>query len=158
MKQGLSSDNCASSSPESGRGGPALAITYVFSAPRGGRVLRRGLGVTVISGDTLWWSDSKRTWLTHEEARSDGWGVSSHGPARSFKAFQRHLRRHAAELAGREVVFVSRFEDQDVTAFIGVKLPETATAAPVDSQSPSSAQPNGPNQNHSPTLKGARDK
>jgi hypothetical protein len=61
--------------------------------------------------DSLWWHHEIRRWLPTTE----GGGCSNQADCRTFKAFKRHLRRHAAALKGRKVTLVSRFVGYDIT-------------------------------------------
>ena len=87
----------------------------IHGLPLGSRVMRYGFGVTVMSGEPLWWCRNRRIWTTLEDNVS---GLSSHAECRTVKAFKRHLRRHAKVLAGREVVWAGRYGN--VTANLNV--------------------------------------
>lgn len=63
--------------------------------------------------DTLWWCHKTRQWKT-EGPFPEGSSTCCH--CRSYKAFRRHLRKHAAQLQGYEVVLVHRFEGYNVEA------------------------------------------
>lgn len=90
-----------------------------FQAGLGQRILNRGfLGITTFTLDKdqppLWWCYETRKWVTSTlDIKRDG---STHAPCRSYKAFERHLKKHVAELEGYDVILVSRFEGHDVTA------------------------------------------
>lgn len=88
-----------------------------FEAPRGHRCHRYGVGVTVMGGRSVWWCNARRQWIDAGDVSSCVDGYSSHAtPVRTLKAFRRHLRRHAAELAGCRVIWVNRFVGHDVSA------------------------------------------
>lgn len=97
---------------------------FEFDAPVGTRIKRsRFCGITVAEPG-VWWDKTNRRWRDDSEI---AWGknnperdydLSSHAPCRSFKAFQRHLRKHSEKLAGRKVRLVSRFADHDVVASV----------------------------------------
>ena len=84
-------------------------VELKFEAPKGSRFHKRFLGVTTFGKD-IWWSDERRTW------GPCGPGTSSTAPCNSLKAFRRHLRKHADELKGAEVVLISRYMDCDIIA------------------------------------------
>lgn len=103
---------------------------FTFEAPAGERVLSGGfIGINCGWGDpnmpadeTMWWDSTNRRWIAD---RDFPWGknnpertfnASSSAPCRSFKAFRRHLRKHADKLAGKRVVLVSRFIGHDIVA------------------------------------------
>ena len=91
----------------------------LFDAGLRERVLNsRFMGITTFTinqeQSPLWWCHKTRRWVTSTVALPEG--GSTHAPCSSYKAFQRHLMKHAAELEGYEVVLVSRFEGHDVTA------------------------------------------
>ena len=65
---------------------------------------------------SLWWCHKTRSWVTLKSVSVSTGGASTHAPCRSYKAFQRHLRKHTAELEGYEVILVSRFVGHNVTA------------------------------------------
>jgi hypothetical protein len=85
----------------------------------GHRILNRGfMGITTFTLDNdqppLWWCYETRKWVTSTlDIKRNG---STHAPCRSYKAFERHLKKHVAELEGYDVILVSRFEGHDVTA------------------------------------------
>lgn len=97
-----------------------VSIELQFDAPKGQRMHRYGMGVTVMDdGDPLWWDYEGRQWISGDDASARGIDVSSHvKPVRTLRAFRRHLRRHAEALRGRRVVWVSRYMGNDVTATI----------------------------------------
>ena len=85
----------------------------------GHRILNsRFMGITTFTLDNdqppLWWCHETRRWVT--STLDIKRGGSTHAPCRSYKAFQRHLKKHVAELEGYDVILVSRFEGHDVTA------------------------------------------
>ena len=94
--------------------------TIDFEAPNGTRLKTYGYhGITVIppsAGKDLWWHYESREWVSHAEMRARRQGGSSHAPCRSYKAFLRHMRRHATALAGYKVVLCSRYIGHDVIA------------------------------------------
>jgi hypothetical protein len=90
-----------------------------FEAPMGQRIMNsRFMGVTAwtLSNEQppLWWCYKTRKWVTSTLDLPEG--GSTHAPCRSFKAFERHLKKHVAELEGYEVILVSRFEGYKITA------------------------------------------
>jgi hypothetical protein len=126
------SSGCAGSSPVPGLAADALqsaGAVFEFEAPAGTRILGRdffGINVGWASPcpdeETLWWIDDRRRWATEAEIDADRqagrrYGLSSCAPCRSFKAFRRHVRKHA-ELAGRRAVLVSRWVGNNVIAHI----------------------------------------
>lgn len=84
-------------------------IELKFEAPKGSRIHKGFLGITTFGKD-IWWSCKRRAWV------SCGSGTSSTAPCNSLKAFRRHLRKHAEELRGAEVVLVSRWMGCDIIA------------------------------------------
>lgn len=82
----------------------------------------RFMGITTWTLDKdllpLWWCHKTRKWVTSIVDATEG--ASTHAPCRSYKAFERHLKRHVAELEGYEVILVSRFDGYDVTARVWV--------------------------------------
>ena len=91
----------------------------LFDAGLRERVLNsRFMGVTTFrrtdDQPSLWWCYKTRRWVTLISTPTSD--LSTHAPCKSYKAFQRHLKKHAAELQGYDVVLVSRFVDQNVTA------------------------------------------
>lgn len=107
-------------------------MEIIFEAPKGTRILRGrrnfcGIHIQWKEGEPLWWDRESRRWMTHEQwkrswltneqgkGRSSA-GCTSHAPCRSYKAFLRHLRRHADVLRGHEVTLVSRFLGHSVIA------------------------------------------
>lgn len=92
-----------------------MTHTFVFAAPAGQRLLRRGDSVRCFT-TKLWWVKETRQWRPIDHPEAARYGCSTHAPCRTFKAFKRHLRRHADVFAGHEVHFVSRYEDGMVTA------------------------------------------
>ena len=82
-------------------------LVLVHEHPVGSRCMRYGFGVSVMSGDALWWCDERRAWTTLDDNKS---GLSNVAPCRTVKAFKRHLRRHAEVLSGRLVVWNGRFD------------------------------------------------
>ena len=94
-----------------------------FDAGLRERVLNsRFMGITTFgltdNRPSLWWCHKSRRWVTSTVDATKG--ASTHAPCRSYKAFRRHLKKHAAELQGYDVVLVSRFQDQNVTARVFV--------------------------------------
>lgn len=81
-------------------------MTLVHELPVGSRVMRYGFGVSVMSGEPLWWCRERRIWTDLDDNVS---GLANEAPCRTVKAFKRHLRRHAAVLDGRKVVWTGRF-------------------------------------------------
>ena len=78
----------------------------------------RYTGITTWTRDNdqppLWWCHETRRWVTSTlDLKGSG---STHAPCRSYKAFERHLKKHVAELEGYEVVLESRFHGYNVTA------------------------------------------
>jgi len=76
----------------------------------------RGITTFTLDQDQppLWWCYETRRWVTSTlDLKRDG---STHAPCRSYKAFERHLKKHAAELEGYDVILVSRFDGYDITA------------------------------------------
>lgn len=64
----------------------------------------------------LWWCYETRRWVTSTlDLKRDG---STHAPCRSYKAFERHLKKHVAELEGYKVILVSRFDGYNVNAWV----------------------------------------
>lgn len=95
----------------------------LFDAGLRERVLNsRFMGVTTfrLTDDqpSLWWCHKTRRWVTLKSMSTGG--ASTHAPCRSYKAFQRHLRKHTAVLQGYDVVLVSCFVDHNVTARVFV--------------------------------------
>ena len=91
----------------------------LFDAGLRERVLNsRFMGVTTFrrtdDQPSLWWCYKTRRWVTSALDLPEG--GSTHAPCKSYKAFERHLKKHAEELYGYEVVLVSRFEGHNVTA------------------------------------------
>jgi hypothetical protein len=85
----------------------------------GQRILNsRFIGITTFIRDNdqspLFWCYKTRRWVTSLVDATEG--ASTHAPCRSFKAFERHLKKHVAELEGYEVYLVHRFKGHDVTA------------------------------------------
>jgi hypothetical protein len=82
----------------------------------------RFMGITTFTLDKdqlpLWWCRKTRKWVTSIVDATEG--ASTHAPCRSYKAFERHLKKHVAELEGYEVILVSRFDGYDVTAWVWV--------------------------------------
>jgi hypothetical protein len=78
----------------------------------------RFIGITTFTRDNdqppLWWCYKTRKWVTSTLDLPQG--GSTHAPCRSYKAFERHLKKHVAELEGYEVILAHRFEGHDVTA------------------------------------------
>lgn len=95
-----------------------------FEALVNQRLHKRFNGITVSGEPLLWWHRRSRRWVTTENLA--GRPASSHADCRSLKAFKRHLRKHAAELAGREVVLESFFIGCDVKADLRAALPTTS--------------------------------
>lgn len=94
-------------------------VSYIWDVPTGQRILNsRFMGITTFSltfdQPHLWWCYKTRRWVTCISMATGG--ASTHAPCNSYKAFQRHLKKHAEELEGYEVILVSRFEGHDVTA------------------------------------------
>jgi hypothetical protein len=90
-----------------------------FEAPLGQRILNsRFIGITTFTRDKdqppLWWCYKTRRWVTSIVDATDG--ASTFAPCRSYKAFERHLKKHVAELEGYEVILVSRFDGYNVNA------------------------------------------
>ena len=85
----------------------------------GQRILNsRFMGITTFTLDNdqppLWWCYETRRWVTSTlDIKRNG---STHAPCRSYKAFERHLKKHVAELEGYEVVLEHRFEGYKITA------------------------------------------
>lgn len=95
-----------------------------FEAPKRERVHRYGNSITVINTEHryLWWSHEERRWVTEEERKASyetskvDLSHSSHcGRVRTLKAFKRHLRKHAEELRGAEVLWVNRYVGHNVS-------------------------------------------
>jgi hypothetical protein len=87
-----------------------MKVTY--QQTKGRRIKRFGfLGVTVMRGDSMWWSYDLRKWVSFEELpRPSKKGASTHAPCRSVRAFKRMLRdnpsiRGRATLVSRWVGF-----------------------------------------------------
>lgn len=78
----------------------------------------RYVGITTFTRNKdqppLWWCHETRRWVTSTLDLPEG--GSTHAPCRSLKAFERHLKKHVAELEGYEVVLVHRFVGYEVTA------------------------------------------
>lgn len=96
-----------------------LKATFGWDVPWGQRILNsRFMGITTFTikqdQSPLWWCHKTRRWVTCISMATSG--ASTHAPCNSYKAFRRHLKKHAAELYGYEVILVSRFVDQNVTA------------------------------------------
>jgi hypothetical protein len=90
-----------------------------FEAGWGQRILNsRFTGITTFTLDKdqppLWWCRKTRKWVTSYINATEG--ASTHAPCRSYKAFERHLKKHVAMLEGYEVILVHRFDGYDVTA------------------------------------------
>jgi hypothetical protein len=89
-----------------------------FNTGWGQRILNsRFIGITTFRLDSdqpfLWWCHKTRRWAATIDLPQGG---STHAPCRSYKAFERHLKKHVAELEGYEVILVSRFKDHNITA------------------------------------------
>ena len=97
---------------KSRRTGMAKTIGLVFEAPRGQRINNGFIGVTIFDGRDLWWDYARRKWVPLNETAGRAGSIS---PCRTLRAFQRHLRKHADALCGREVVLVSRFAGHNIT-------------------------------------------
>jgi hypothetical protein len=96
-----------------------LKATFGWDASYGQRILNsRFIGITTFTinqeQSRLWWCYKTRRWVTLIYTPTSD--LSTHAPCKSYKAFERHLKKHAAELYGYEVILVSRFEGHDVTA------------------------------------------
>lgn len=107
-------------------------MEFQFEAPKGIRVLGHlGIGITVECDHTyMTWCLARRQWFTNEETYTEtsrrtgepncyissqfSKGGSSHAPCRSFKAFKRHVRRHADKLKGCKVIYCHRYIGHDV--------------------------------------------
>ena len=92
-----------------------------FKAPMGQRIMNsRFMGITTFTLDRdqspLWWCHKTRKWTNSIVDATEG--ASTHAPCRSYKAFERHLKKHVVELEGYEVILVSRFDGYDVTAWV----------------------------------------
>jgi hypothetical protein len=78
----------------------------------------RFMGITTFTRDNdqppLWWCYKTRKWVTSTLDLPEG--GSTHASCRSYKAFERHLKKHVAELEGYEVVLESRFHGYNITA------------------------------------------
>ncbi len=92
-------------------------IEFVYDAPPGERMARYGFGVQIDSqpGEYLRWVHKERRWM----AGHHGYACSNTAPCRTLKAFKRHIRRHAKDLAGCKVRWVNRYMGCDVVAVVG---------------------------------------
>jgi hypothetical protein len=86
---------------------------FIFEAPTRSRFHRYGMGVTTFEG--LWWSFDQRKWV--RDTNGEG-GHSTHAPCRTFRAFKRHIRKHAAELYGVNVILTNRFRGHQISTHI----------------------------------------
>lgn len=89
-----------------------------WDVPLGQRILKgkgRFMGITTfrLTDDqpSLWWHHETRRWMSEPTS-----GYSTHAPCRSYKAFQRHLKKHLTELEGYDIILVSRYVGNDITA------------------------------------------
>jgi len=78
----------------------------------------RFIGITTWTRDKdqppLWWCYETRRWVTSTlDVKGSG---STHAPCRSYKAFERHLKKHVAELEGYDVDLEHRFHGYNITA------------------------------------------
>lgn len=85
-------------------------MQITFEAPYGQRILKSQFrGITTWRKDDqpiLWWDHDKREWTTDLEGR----GIcSTHAPCRSYKAFLRHIKKHAHMLQGYDVELMNRY-------------------------------------------------
>jgi hypothetical protein len=96
-----------------------MKMMFGWDAPLGQRILNsRFIGITAFAlkddQPPLWWCYKTRRWVTSTLDLPDG--GSTHAPCRSFKAFQRHLKKHLTELQGYDIILVSRYDGHDITA------------------------------------------
>jgi hypothetical protein len=96
-----------------------MKMMFGWDAPLGQRILNsRFMGVTTFTRNNdqppLWWCYKTRRWVTSTLDLPDG--GSTHAPCRSFKAFERHLKKHSTELQGYDIVLESRYKGHNITA------------------------------------------
>lgn len=91
-----------------------MSVTFEWEAQNGQRFHRYGCGIQArdAEGRMLWFDG--QAWALHFD-HGRGYSNTAH-PARTFKAFKRHLRRHADALSGCEVIWVNRFVGYNCTA------------------------------------------
>lgn len=130
-----------------------------FEQPAGQRVLGHGfIGIECGWGDpdvtcdeVMWWDMDNRRWIRSAEFP---WGrgnsardftSTTMAPCRSYKAFLRHLRRHAGKVRGRDVRLVSRYMGCDIVArpaqAMEARRAETGTGSVHDSAVPEGNAP-----------------
>ncbi len=87
--------------------------TFEFEAPYGDQCKKLGWMITTRNIDNCWWSDDERLWKDNVKGGDHG----SHTRCKTFKAFQRHLRKHPElQVEGAEVILVSRYKGYDIKA------------------------------------------
>ena len=85
---------------------------FEFQAPYGDQCKKLGWMITTL-GENGWWSKDEKIWKNNVK----GGNHSTHTPCKTFKAFQRHLRKHKElQAEGAEVILVSFYEGYDITA------------------------------------------
>jgi hypothetical protein len=96
-----------------------MKTTFWWEASYGHRIFKgkgRFMGITAFGLTTdkpsLWWCYETRKWVTHLQ----GGGESTYAPCNSFKAFERHLKKHLIELQGYDIVLVSRYIGHNIIA------------------------------------------
>lgn len=89
-------------------------INFEFEAPLGHRILKSHfMWITTFKKNvdlpSLWW-DGKQWTATPTS------GYSNCASCHSYKAFQRHMKKHQESLKGYEVVLVSRYIGYNILA------------------------------------------
>ena len=78
-----------------------------FEAPKGQRIKRYGMGVTIMTGHWAWLYDEKR-WADWVKEDCCGKSRSSHAPCRTIRAFRRMLKKNP-QLPRGSIVWVNRY-------------------------------------------------
>ena len=86
---------------------------FEFQAPYGDQCKKSGWAITTHNVDNCWWSKDEKIWKDN----CKGGDHSTHAPCKTFKAFQRHLRKHTElQVENAEVFLISYCEGYDIKA------------------------------------------